>query len=121
MALKVETLARPVPMGRYNGWRRTLDAQQGLIIGLVAVMAFMLFWEWVGTSGVINPMFSSSPSRIVKAADRLFFDGGIGAVFAALFAGNLAAAWRNLSIGLRHPARPITEAPPVCRWSASAD
>ncbi len=28
---------------------------------------------------------------------------------------------RNLSIGLRHPARPITEAPPVCRWSASAD
>jgi ABC-type nitrate/sulfonate/bicarbonate transport system permease component len=99
VALKVQTLARPLPLGGRDGWRRTLDEQQGLIIGLVAVMAFMLFWEWVGTSGVINPMFSSSPSRIVKAADRLFFDGGIGALFAALFAGNLAAAWSVVAKG----------------------
>src|SRR4051794_4296870 len=59
----------------------------------------MLFWEWVGTSGIVNPMFTSSPSRIVKAADRLFFDGGIGAVFAALFAGNVAGAWTAIAKG----------------------
>lgn len=66
---------------------------------MVGVLAFMLFWEWVGTSGIINPMFSSSPSRIVRAADKLFFDGGIGAVLAALFAGNLVAAWSAVAKG----------------------
>jgi ABC-type nitrate/sulfonate/bicarbonate transport system permease component len=76
-----------------------LGEQEGLILGTTAVLAFMLFWEWVGTSGVINPMFSSSPSRIVRAADRLFFDGGIGAVFAALIAGNLAGAWSPIAKG----------------------
>jgi ABC-type nitrate/sulfonate/bicarbonate transport system permease component len=44
-------------------------------------------------------MFTSSPSRIIRAADRLFFDGGIGAVFAALFAGNLAGAWTAIAKG----------------------
>jgi NitT/TauT family transport system permease protein len=44
-------------------------------------------------------MFSSSPSRIIKAADRLFFDGGIGAVFGALLAGNLAGAWTAVQKG----------------------
>src|SRR5262249_13067148 len=67
--------------------------------GAVSVIAFLLFWEWVGTSGVINPMFTSSPSRIIKAADRLFFDGGIGAVFGALLAGNLAGAWTAIAKG----------------------
>jgi NitT/TauT family transport system permease protein len=70
-----------------------------MIIGTVAVVAFLLFWEWVGTSGVVNPMFTSSPSRIIKAADRLFFDGGIGAVFAAIGAGNLAGAWTAIAKG----------------------
>jgi len=70
-----------------------------MVLGLVAVIAFLLFWEWVGTSGIINPMFTSSPSRILKAGDRLFFDGGIGAVFAALFAGNLQGAWTAIAKG----------------------
>jgi len=70
-----------------------------MIIGTVAMVSFLLFWEWVGTSGIVNPMFTSSPSRIIRAADRLFFDGGIGAVFAALFAGNLAGAWTAIAKG----------------------
>jgi NitT/TauT family transport system permease protein len=70
-----------------------------MIIGTIAMVSFLLFWEWVGTSGIVNPMFTSSPSRIIKAADRLFFDGGIGAMFAALFAGNLAAAWTVIAKG----------------------
>jgi NitT/TauT family transport system permease protein len=76
-----------------------MATQEGLIIGAISVVAFLLFWEWVGTSGIINPMFTSSPSRIIKAADRLFFDGGIGAVFAALFAGNIAGAWQAIAKG----------------------
>jgi NitT/TauT family transport system permease protein len=70
-----------------------------MIIGVISVLAFMIFWEWVGTSGIVNPMFTSSPSRIIKAADRLFFDGGIGAVFGALLAGNLAGAWTAIAKG----------------------
>ena len=76
-----------------------MASQEGLVIGLVSVVAFLLFWEWVGTSGIINPMFTSSPSRILRAADRLFFEGGIQAVFAALAAGNLGAAWQAIAKG----------------------
>ncbi len=99
MAQQTETLARPLRVGARGGWKRTLAPHEGLIIGAISVLAFMLFWEYVGTSGIINPMFTSSPSRIIKAADRLFFDGGIGAVFGALFAGNLAGAWTAIAKG----------------------
>lgn len=98
MAQQTQTLAAPVVLHR-TGWKRALAEQEGFIIGAVAVIAFLLFWEWVGTSGVINPMFTSSPSRIIKAADRLFFDGGIGAVFGALLAGNLQGAWTAIAKG----------------------
>jgi ABC-type nitrate/sulfonate/bicarbonate transport system permease component len=99
VAQQTETLARPLRVGARSGWRRTLAPHEGLIIGAIAVFAFMAFWEWVGTSGVINPMFSSSPSRIMKAADKLFFDGGLGAVLGALFAGNVAGAWTAIAKG----------------------
>jgi ABC-type nitrate/sulfonate/bicarbonate transport system permease component len=96
---EAQALARPVAVPVRSGWRRIWAAQEGLIIGTVSVVLFLLFWEWVGTSGIINPMFTSSPSRILKAADRLFFDGGIAAVFAALGAGNLAGAWAAIAKG----------------------
>src|SRR5262249_41650575 len=96
---EAQTLARPVAVRARPNWQRTLSANEGMIIGTIAVVAFLLFWEGVGTSGIVNPMFTSSPSRIIKAADRLFFDGGIGAVFAALGAGNLAGAWTAIAKG----------------------
>ncbi|HWP29216.1 MAG TPA: hypothetical protein VNM50_06725, partial [Chloroflexota bacterium] len=70
-----------------------------MIIGTISVISFLLFWEWVGTSGIINPMFTSSPSRIIRAADRLFFDGGIQAVLGALVAGNVIGAWTAIAKG----------------------
>ena len=79
--------------------RQFFAAQEGLILGLVSVIAFLTFWEWVGTSGIVNPMFTSSPSRIIRAGDRLFFDGGIGAVLAAMQAGNLGAAAQAVAKG----------------------
>jgi len=99
VAQQTETLARPLRVGARGGWKRTLAPHEGLIIGTISVLAFMIFWEWVGTSGIVNPMFTSSPSRIIKAADKLFFDGGIGAVFGALLVGNLAAAWGAIAKG----------------------
>jgi NitT/TauT family transport system permease protein len=99
MAQQTEALVRPFRFQASRRWRRTIVEQQGFLIGAVAVLAFMLFWEWAGTSGVVNPMFTSAPSRIVKTADKLFFDGGIGAMFAALFAGNLAGAWAVVQKG----------------------
>jgi len=96
---EAQVLARPAAVSPRSGLRRVLASQEGLIIGAISVLAFLLFWEWVGTSGIINPMFSSSPSRIIKAADKLFFDGGIGAVFAALFAGNVSGAWQAIAKG----------------------
>jgi ABC-type nitrate/sulfonate/bicarbonate transport system permease component len=99
MAQQITTLARPLRGGARPAWSRILSQQEGLIIGTIAVLAFMLFWEWVGTSGVINPMFTSSPSRIIRAADKLFFAGGIEAVFAALLAGNVVGAWTAIAKG----------------------
>ena len=96
---EAQALARPVAVRARPNWQRALAGQEGMIIGTISVVAFLLFWEWVGTSGIVNPMFTSSPSRIIKAGDRLFFDGGIGAVFAALGAGNLAGAWTAIAKG----------------------
>src|SRR4051794_5301998 len=93
--------------------RRTWDDYEGFVLGAIAVTIFLLFWEGVGTKWTyfgwqlpfasalpqVNPMFTSAPSRIIVAADRLFFDGGIGAMFTALFAGNIAGAWTVIAKG----------------------
>jgi NitT/TauT family transport system permease protein len=96
---EARTLAPSVVIARPGAWRRFVAAQEGLVIGIVSVVIFLLFWEWIGTSGIVNPMFTSSPSRILRAADRLFFEGGIQAVFGAVAAGNLGAAWQAIAKG----------------------
>src|SRR5579871_4152772 len=45
------------------------------ILGATAVVLFLLFWQWVGTSGIINPLFSSAPSRIIAAFQQLAHEG----------------------------------------------
>jgi ABC-type nitrate/sulfonate/bicarbonate transport system permease component len=93
--------------------RRTWEDYEGTVLGVIAVVLFLLFWEGVGNKWTyfgwqlpfaaalpqINPMFTSAPSRILAAADRLFFDGGIGAVISALGAGNLLGAWSAIAKG----------------------
>jgi ABC-type nitrate/sulfonate/bicarbonate transport system permease component len=96
---EAQALARPAAASGRESLRRIIARQEGLVLGVVAVVAFLSFWEWVGTSGIINPMFTSSPSRIIKAGDRLFFDGGLGAVLAALTAGNMQGAWTAVQKG----------------------
>src|ERR687883_630859 len=104
-------VARPVAEREKR--RRTWDDYEGTVYGVVAVVLFLLFWEGVGTKWTyfgwqlpfasalpqINPMFTSAPSRILVAADKLFFDGGLGAVLSALSAGNIGGAWTAIAKG----------------------
>jgi NitT/TauT family transport system permease protein len=48
-----------------------------VILGLGSVVGFLLFWQWVGTSGIVNPLFTSSPSAIWTALVDLYADGDL--------------------------------------------
>jgi ABC-type nitrate/sulfonate/bicarbonate transport system permease component len=37
------------------------------LLGASAVVVFLLLWQWAGTSGLVSPLFTSAPSRIVRA------------------------------------------------------
>jgi ABC-type nitrate/sulfonate/bicarbonate transport system permease component len=69
--------ARKVPPGLpvsvHSAWRRSENAR----IGLVSVLAFLVLWEAAVAFGLLNPLFASSPSRIVAAGYDLFAGGTI--------------------------------------------
>lgn len=46
---------------------RAYRTYQKPLLGGIAVVLFVALWEWAGTSGIVNPLFTSSPSRVVKA------------------------------------------------------
>ena len=48
-----------------------------LLIGAGTFLAVLAAWEVVGRSGLINPLFISSPTRVAVAAYRLFLEGEI--------------------------------------------
>jgi ABC-type nitrate/sulfonate/bicarbonate transport system permease component len=48
------------------------------ILGTVGVVAFLAFWQWAGTSGVSNPLFTSSPTRVAQAFVSLAEKGELG-------------------------------------------
>ncbi|MBI4319664.1 MAG: ABC transporter permease [Chloroflexi bacterium] len=58
-------------------WTLLYRRFEGIIFGIVAIVAFGALWEYIGTSGVMNPMFTSSPSLIYKAGAKLIADGKI--------------------------------------------
>ena len=47
------------------------------ILSIGGLVVFFLAWEYVGTSGLVNPLFVSSPSKILKAAIGMFQQGDI--------------------------------------------
>jgi ABC-type nitrate/sulfonate/bicarbonate transport system permease component len=63
--------ARPAPS--VPAWRRHENA----LIGTLSVLAFLAFWEAVVQFGFVNPLFTSSPSRIAVAGYELFASGTI--------------------------------------------
>jgi ABC-type nitrate/sulfonate/bicarbonate transport system permease component len=81
-------LARPIDDNIYVGEEdqlhepsaaaRAFKKYDNWILGGTAVILFLALWEWAGTSGAINPLFTSSPSRVVNAFVRLSTEGELG-------------------------------------------
>lgn len=55
---------------------RLVSARRYLISG-ASILVFFLIWEYIGTSGLINPLFISSPSAIAQSAAEWVRDGSI--------------------------------------------
>ncbi|MBI2955281.1 MAG: ABC transporter permease [Chloroflexi bacterium] len=63
---------------RKQGWlAAAYKDHEGKLIGLLAIVVVGALWEYVGTSGIMNPMFTSAPSRIYDAGAKLFAEGSI--------------------------------------------
>lgn len=61
-----------------GGPSRSLWARhENMLLGLVAVVAFMFFWEFSVVWGWANPLFTSAPTRIIKAGAAMVRDGSI--------------------------------------------
>ncbi|HLG73448.1 MAG TPA: ABC transporter permease, partial [Chloroflexota bacterium] len=61
---------------RQPSWlAQTYKTHGSRILGVVAVVLFLALWEWAGTSGAVNPLFSSAPSRIATAFGGLIASG----------------------------------------------
>ena len=58
---------------RVSLWHRN----ENFALGSAAVIAFLLFWEFSVVFGWVNPLFTSSPTRIVAAAIAMIHDGTI--------------------------------------------
>ena len=56
-----------------SAWQRHENAR----ISIVSVLAFLAFWEAMVQFGLVNPLFTSSPSRIATAGYELFAGGTI--------------------------------------------
>jgi len=42
-------------------------AHYRIILGSAGVILFLAFWQWAGTSGVSNPLFTSAPTKVFRA------------------------------------------------------
>jgi ABC-type nitrate/sulfonate/bicarbonate transport system permease component len=55
---------------RRSSWQRN----ENWMLGTLSMLAFIALWEIVVRAGLVNPLFTSSPSRIVAAAIEMFAD-----------------------------------------------
>lgn len=62
---------------KVSGFKNFFAERQNLILGLLSVAVFVAGWEIVGQSGIINPLFISSPSRVAGAFAEIIADGSI--------------------------------------------
>lgn len=61
------------PRRRRSTWRR----HENWVLGALSMLAFLGLWEIAVRAGAVNPLFTSSPSRIVATAIGMFADGSI--------------------------------------------
>jgi ABC-type nitrate/sulfonate/bicarbonate transport system permease component len=61
------------PPGSRSFWRRN----ENWLLGTMSMVAFLAFWELAVALAWVNPLFTSSPSRIALAGYEMFADGSI--------------------------------------------
>lgn len=54
-----------------------LVRHENALLGAIAVVVALLLWEAVAAFGLVNPLFTSSPSRIFETGYAMFADGSI--------------------------------------------
>lgn len=57
--------------------RKFYAKHDALLVGIGMVLLFLLSWETAARSGVVNPLFTSAPTRIVRAGHRLWAEGDL--------------------------------------------
>src|SRR5215470_628592 len=70
-AAVTDDVRRAAPRRSY--WRRN----ENWLLGSLSMLIFLAVWETAVRGGAVNPLFTSSPSRIVAAALEMFADGSI--------------------------------------------
>ncbi len=74
------------------------------LLGLTGLVSVLVLWELLGRSGWVNPLFSSSPSRVLRAGISYVSTGealaDAGATLAAFGAGFLMAIVAGIMLGL---------------------
>lgn len=58
-----------------NRLKAFLHRNENRILALATFLCFLILWELLPRLGLVKPLFTSSPSRIVQAADWLFRRG----------------------------------------------
>ncbi len=70
---EARTAAEAKPAQPKSAWARNENA----LIGTAAMLVFLAFWEMSVALAWVNPLFTSSPSRILRAGYDMFADGSI--------------------------------------------
>jgi len=58
-----------------RGWAIFYAKHENKILALTTVVIFIVLWEIIPAYGIVKPIFTSSPSRVVNAAGWLFAHG----------------------------------------------
>jgi NitT/TauT family transport system permease protein len=66
----------PAPPGGMRQRRRA--ASRARLISTVSVVVFLILWETVAAWHAVNPLFTSSPTRIVAAFTQMLHEGSLG-------------------------------------------
>jgi ABC-type nitrate/sulfonate/bicarbonate transport system permease component len=73
-----ETRPAGAPPDEGGGTPKSFWAQhEHALLGTISMLVFLSFWEMSVAFGWVNPLFTSSPSRIVHTAIEMFADGSI--------------------------------------------
>jgi NitT/TauT family transport system permease protein len=78
----VDTRLTSAPVRDASAGKRTRDVSvwkrnENALLGTMAVAVFLAIWEGSVAFGLVNPLFTSSPSRIVRTGFEMFADGSI--------------------------------------------